>query len=104
MRPAPGYPACPDHTEKQLIWDLLNVEAHTGIQLTESLAMYPAASVSGIYFAHPDAKYFNVGLVGKDQIADYAERKQMPVQDVERWLASRLNYEPEVRRELTGRI
>lgn len=104
IRPAPGYPACPDHTEKNAIWDLLDVESNTGIQLTESLAMYPAASVCGIYFAHPDAKYFNVGLVGKDQIADYAERKQMSVQDVERWLASRLSYEPEVTRELTDRI
>ncbi len=102
IRPAQGYPACPDHTEKNLIWQMLDVEQNTGIVLTESLAMYPAASVCGIYFAHPEAAYFNVGLVGADQVADYATRKQMPVQDVERWLAPRLNYEPEQTRELAG--
>ena len=101
IRPAPGYPACPDHTEKNLIWELLDVEQATGIGLTESLAMYPAASVCGIYFAHPDAAYFNVGQIGADQVANYADRKQMAVQDVERWLSPRLNYEPEQTRELT---
>ncbi len=95
IRPAPGYPACPDHTEKLLLWDLLDVQHHTGINLTESLAMYPASSVCGIYLSHPEAEYFNIGLIGQDQAADYAARKGMPVADVERWLASRLNYEPE---------
>jgi 5-methyltetrahydrofolate--homocysteine methyltransferase len=95
IRPAPGYPACPDHTEKPPIWDLLGVERHTGISLTESLAMHPGASVCGIYFAHPEASYYNVGTFQKDQIEDYAARKGMPVAEVERWLASRLAYEPD---------
>ena len=99
IRPAPGYPACPDHTEKQTLWTLLDVEEHTGIRLTESLAMYPAASVSGFYLSHPEAKYFNVGQIGKDQVVDYAERKGMSITDVERWLAPRLNYEPEAEKE-----
>ena len=94
IRPAPGYPACPDHTEKQIMWDLLDVEKHTDIALTESLAMYPASSVCGQYFAHPEASYYNVGKIGRDQVEDYARRKKMTVQEVERWLASRLNYEP----------
>ncbi len=92
IRPAPGYPACPDHIEKQKIWALLDVEKHTGITLTESFAMYPAASVSGWYFAHPQAQYFNVGKITKDQIEDYAERKDMDVKDAERWLAPNLDY------------
>ena len=100
IRPAPGYPACPDHTEKHVIWSLLDVTARTGIELTESLAMKPAASVCGIYLAHPDAEYFNVGQIGRDQVEDYAQRKHMPVSDVERWLAPRLNYEPA--REMAG--
>ncbi len=104
IRPAPGYPACPDHTEKRTIWQLLDVENHTGIKLTDSLAMYPASSVCGIYFAHPDAAYFNAGLVSQDQVIDYAARKQMDVTEVERWLASRLNYTPEDARELTGNV
>jgi 5-methyltetrahydrofolate--homocysteine methyltransferase len=95
IRPAPGYPACPDHTEKATMWDLLDAEEATGIELTESLAMYPAASVCGLYFAHPDAAYFNVGKIARDQMCDYAERKGMPVGDLERWLSTRLNYEPE---------
>ena len=95
IRPAPGYPACPDHTEKPTIWDVLDVRSVAGIELTESLAMYPASSVCGYYLSHPDAKYFNVGQIGKDQVDDYAVRKGMDVADVERWLASRLNYEPE---------
>ncbi|MCP9443472.1 MAG: methionine synthase [Nitrospira sp.] len=94
IRPAPGYPACPDHTEKRLLFDLLSVETHAGITLTDSFAMWPAASVSGWYFAHPDAKYFAVGKIGKDQVEDYARRKEMPVSVVERWLAPNLNYEP----------
>jgi 5-methyltetrahydrofolate--homocysteine methyltransferase len=94
IRPAPGYPACPDHTEKRLLFDLLQAEQHTGITLTESFAMLPAASVSGFYFAHPDAKYFAVGKIGKDQVEDYARRKGMDLRTVERWLGPNLNYEP----------
>jgi len=93
IRPAPGYPACPDHTEKPLMWDLLGVEKHTSISLTENLAMYPGASVCGIYFAHPEASYYNVGTLERDQVEDYAARKDMEVADVERWLASRLAYD-----------
>jgi 5-methyltetrahydrofolate--homocysteine methyltransferase len=94
IRPAPGYPACPDHTEKGTIWSLLNVEANTGMQLTESYAMWPGSSVSGIYFAHPESRYFSLGMIERDQVADYAERKGMTVTEVERWLGSNLNYEP----------
>jgi 5-methyltetrahydrofolate--homocysteine methyltransferase len=95
IRPAAGYPACPDHTEKLTLWKLLNVEPNTGIKLTESCAMWPGASVSGLYFAHPDAKYFGVGKIGHDQILDYHLRKQMDLQTVERWLGPYLNYEPQ---------
>ncbi|MDF0673130.1 MAG: methionine synthase [Nitrospira sp.] len=95
IRPAPGYPACPDHTEKKLLFDLLEVEKNTGITLTESFAMLPAAAVSGFYFAHPDAKYFAVGKIGKDQVEDYARRKGMDLRTVERWLSPNLNYEPQ---------
>ena len=94
IRPAPGYPACPDHTEKGLLWDLLGVEKRTGIKLTESFAMYPGASVSGFYFAHPEARYFAVGKIDRDQVLDYSRRKGMDVKTVERWLAPNLNYEP----------
>jgi 5-methyltetrahydrofolate--homocysteine methyltransferase len=94
IRPAPGYPACPDHTEKQTIWELLDVERSTGIWLTESLAMHPAASVSGLYFAHPAARYFAVDMITKDQVEDYARRKGMTVSEVERWLSPNLAYEP----------
>ena len=94
IRPAPGYPACPDHTEKRLLFDLLSVEQQTGITLTESFAMWPAASVSGLYFAHPEAKYFAVGKIGKDQVLDYQARKGMPLLELERWLGPNLNYEP----------
>jgi 5-methyltetrahydrofolate--homocysteine methyltransferase len=94
IRPAPGYPACPDHTEKRLVFDLLSAEQHTGITLTESFAMWPAASVSGLYFAHPEAKYFAVGKIGKDQVLDYQARKEMPLSALERWLGPNLNYEP----------
>jgi len=95
IRPAPGYPACPDHTEKQLLFDLLAVEKNAGIHLTETFAMYPASSVSGLYFAHPESKYFAVGKIERDQVIDYARRKQMDLREVERWLAPNLNYEPE---------
>ena len=94
IRPAPGYPACPDHTEKTTLWQLLEVEKNTGIRLTESCAMWPASSVSGFYFAHPESKYFAVGKLGKDQILDYHLRKEVPLQTVERWLSPWLDYEP----------
>ena len=94
IRPAPGYPACPDHTEKRTLFDLLEVERHAGISLTETFAMLPAAAVSGWYFAHPEAKYFAVGKIGKDQVEDYARRKGMEVRTIERWLSPNLNYEP----------
>jgi 5-methyltetrahydrofolate--homocysteine methyltransferase len=94
IRPAPGYPAWPDHTEKGTIWRLLGVESSTGMRLTESFAMWPGSSVSGIYFPHPEARYFLVGKIEKDQVLDYHQRKGMTVADVERWLAPNLNYEP----------
>ncbi|HEV2393043.1 MAG TPA: methionine synthase [Verrucomicrobiae bacterium] len=94
IRPAAGYPACPDHTEKWTLWKLLDVERGTGIKLTESCAMWPGASVSGLYFAHPEAKYFGVGKLGRDQVVDYHLRKHMDLQNVERWLGPYLNYEP----------
>jgi 5-methyltetrahydrofolate--homocysteine methyltransferase len=92
IRPAPGYPAQPDHTEKNTIWKLLDVEKNTGIILTESLAMVPTAAVSGLYFAHPQSHYFGIGKINKEQINDYAKRKSMKVEDVERWLGSVLSY------------
>ncbi len=95
IRPAPGYPACPDHTEKRILFDLLQVEKNVGIQLTESFAMYPAASVSGFYFSHPQARYFAVGSIERDQVLDYAARKKMEVALVEKWLSPNLNYDPE---------
>jgi len=94
IRPAPGYPACPDHTEKGPLWHLLNVCANTGIQITESFAMWPGSSVSGLYFAHPESRYFVLGKIGHDQVADYSERKGMSLSDVERWLGQNLNYDP----------
>ena len=94
IRPAPGYPACTDHTEKGTIWTLLDVEANTGIKLTESFAMWPGSSVSGLYFAHPESRYFSLGKIDRDQVADYAARKGMPVAEVERWLGQNLNYDP----------
>jgi 5-methyltetrahydrofolate--homocysteine methyltransferase len=94
IRPAPGYPACPDHTEKRTLFDLLAVERQTGIVLTESYAMMPASSVCGLYFAHPEAKYFAVGKIGRDQAIDYAARKGMDLAAIERWLAPNLAYEP----------
>ncbi len=95
IRPAPGYPACPDHTEKGTIWRLLNVQEHTGMVLTESFAMWPGSSVSGLYFAHPEARYFSLGKVGRDQVEDYQVRKGMGLAEVERWLGPNLNYDPE---------
>ncbi len=95
IRPAPGYPACPEHTEKGELWRLLDAEVHTGITLTESYAMAPAASVSGFYFAHPESRYFTVGRVGRDQVEDYARRKGFDLATSERWLASNLAYAPE---------
>ena len=95
IRPAPGYPACPDHTEKLAIWDLLDVQAQTGMELTESMAMWPGASVSGWYFAHPQSQYFVVGRLGRDQIEDYAARKGWSLRQAEKWLAPNLGYEPE---------
>jgi 5-methyltetrahydrofolate--homocysteine methyltransferase len=95
IRPAAGYPASPDHTEKELLWKLLSVEDRIGIKLTESFAMWPGASVSGLYFSHPESRYFAVGKLGPDQIKDYAVRKAMPLGEVERWLGPYLNYEPQ---------
>jgi 5-methyltetrahydrofolate--homocysteine methyltransferase len=95
IRPAPGYPACPDHTEKRILFDLLHAEENAGITLTESFAMWPPASVSGFYFAHPQSRYFAVDRITKDQVEDYARRKGMPLAEVERWLAPNLGYEPQ---------
>ncbi|MGH7956988.1 MAG: vitamin B12 dependent-methionine synthase activation domain-containing protein, partial [Opitutaceae bacterium] len=94
IRPAPGYPACPDHTEKPALFSRLEATAATGITLTESCAMHPASSVSGFYFNHPDSKYFAVGKIGRDQVEDYAVRKNMPVAEAERWLGPYLDYRP----------
>jgi 5-methyltetrahydrofolate--homocysteine methyltransferase len=93
IRPAPGYPACPDHLEKRKLFELLDAEKETGVILTESYAMYPAASVSGWYFANKDARYFGLGKIQKDQVVDYARRKQMPVEEIERWLSPNLAYD-----------
>jgi len=95
IRPAPGYPACPEHSEKRSLFSLLAAETHTGLELTESFAMYPAAAVSGYYFSHPDSQYFVVGRVSKEQVEDYARRKGASVAQAERWLASNLDYDPE---------
>ena len=95
IRPAPGYPACPEHTEKTTLWELLDVEASTGITLTESMAMWPGAAVSGWYFAHPQSQYFVVGRLDRDQVADYAERKGWTLAEAERWLSPNLGYDPE---------
>lgn len=95
IRPAPGYPACPEHTEKQTLWELLDVEEHTGIRLTESMAMWPGASVSGFYYSHPQSQYFVVGRLARDQVADYAERKGWTLAEAERWLSPNLGYDPE---------
>ena len=94
IRPAPGYPACPDHTEKAKLWSLLDVEASIGLRLTESYAMFPTAAVSGFYFAHPEAKYFSVGKIARDQLESYAQRKGMSIGEAERWLAPIIGYDP----------
>ena len=94
IRPAAGYPACPDHTEKGTLWQLLDVEKNTGMLLTESFAMWPGSSVSGLYFAHPESRYFSLGKIGRDQVEDYHVRKAMSVEEVERWLGPNLNYDP----------
>jgi 5-methyltetrahydrofolate--homocysteine methyltransferase len=94
IRPAAGYPACPDHTEKRILWELLDVERNAGIELTESCAMWPGSSVSGLYFAHPKSRYFGLGKINRDQVLDYHLRKGMTVQEVERWLGPNLNYDP----------
>jgi 5-methyltetrahydrofolate--homocysteine methyltransferase len=94
IRPAAGYPACPDHTEKGPLWRLLDVEVNTGMLITESFAMWPGSSVSGLYFAHPESRYFSLGKIDRDQVADYSRRKGMSVAEVERWLGPNLNYDP----------
>jgi 5-methyltetrahydrofolate--homocysteine methyltransferase len=93
IRPAAGYPACPDHTEKGQLWRLLDVEKNTGMKLTESFAMWPGSSVSGLYFAHPEARYFSLGKIDRDQVIDYHVRKGLSVAEVERWLGPNLGYE-----------
>ncbi len=95
IRPAAGYPACPDHTEKGPLWRLLDVQANTGMMITESFAMWPGSSVSGLYFAHPESRYFSLGKIDRDQVADYSRRKAMSVTEVERWLGQNLNYDPQ---------
>jgi len=94
IRPAAGYPACPDHTEKGPLWRLLDVQANTGMLITESFAMWPGSSVSGLYFAHPESRYFSLGKIDRDQVADYSKRKGMSVAEIERWLGQNLNYDP----------
>jgi 5-methyltetrahydrofolate--homocysteine methyltransferase len=96
IRPAPGYPACPDHTEKRTLFDLLDAEHNVGVTLTESFAMVPTASVSGFYISHPESRYFGVGRIHKDQVVDYARRKGMSVAEMERWLAPNLAYDPDL--------
>ncbi|MGZ6778347.1 MAG: vitamin B12 dependent-methionine synthase activation domain-containing protein, partial [Mycobacterium sp.] len=95
IRPAPGYPACPEHTEKTTLFQLLDVKERTGIELTESMAMWPGAAVSGWYFSHPQSQYFVVGRLAQDQVADYAKRKGWTLAEAERWLAPNLGYNPE---------
>jgi 5-methyltetrahydrofolate--homocysteine methyltransferase len=95
IRPAAGYPACPDHTEKRILWQLLDVERNIGIRLTESCAMWPGSSVSGLYFAHPESKYFAVGKLDRGQALDYHLRKGMTLQEIEKWLGPNLNYDPD---------
>ncbi|TCK18271.1 methionine synthase (B12-dependent) [Thiogranum longum] len=102
IRPAPGYPACPDHTEKALLWELIDPEANAGISITEHFAMLPTAAVSGWYFSHPESKYFGVGKINRDQVEDYARRKGMTVEEAERWLAPNLGYDPGVSKVAVG--
>jgi 5-methyltetrahydrofolate--homocysteine methyltransferase len=94
IRPAPGYPACPDHTEKGKLWSLLDVEANIGLQLTESFAMFPTAAVSGFYYSHPDSRYFSVGKIDRDQVVSYAERNGISIVEAEKWLSPNLGYDP----------
>jgi len=94
IRPAAGYPSWPDHTEKGALWRLLDVQANTGMLITESFAMWPGSSVSGLYFAHPQSRYFALGKIDREQVADYSRRKSMTVAEVERWLGPNLNYDP----------
>ena len=94
IRPAPGYPAQPDHTEKGTLFELLDAEARAGVTLTESYAMWPGSAVSGFYFSHPESRYFGIGKIEKDQVEDYARRKGWPMKEAERWLAPILNYDP----------
>jgi 5-methyltetrahydrofolate--homocysteine methyltransferase len=101
IRPAFGYPACPDHTPKAELWELLKAEENTGIKLTESYAMWPAASVSGLYFSHPESRYFSVDRLTRDQVEDYAGRKNMPIKEAERWLAPNLGYDPKKVNEIS---
>jgi 5-methyltetrahydrofolate--homocysteine methyltransferase len=103
IRPAFGYPACPDHTEKRKLFDLLDAESAAGISLTESYAMSPAAAVSGIYLANPLSRYFSVGRLGRDQVEDYAARKGIGLEEAERWLRPNLGYEPPVAVEALNR-
>src|SRR5215217_5751770 len=102
IRPAPGYPACPEHTEKRTLWRLLDVEKNTGITLTESCAMSPGAAISGYYFSHPDSRYFGVAEIGRDQARDYAERKGWTLEEAEKWLSPNLGYDPEAGQRSTG--
>ena len=95
IRPAPGYPACPEHTEKRKLWELLDVKENAGISLTESCAMTPGAAVSGYYFSHPDSRYFGVAEINRDQVSDYAERKGMTLEEAEKWLSPNLSYDPD---------
>jgi 5-methyltetrahydrofolate--homocysteine methyltransferase len=90
IRPAPGYPACPDHLEKRTLWQVLDVENRIGLQLTESMAMWPASAVSGYYFAHPEARYFGLGKINQDQLADYAQRRGITLEEASRWLGPNL--------------
>jgi 5-methyltetrahydrofolate--homocysteine methyltransferase len=94
IRPAPGYPACPEHSEKRTLFDLMQVEKNIGITLTDSFAMYPTSSVSGFYFGHPESKYFGLGKIGEDQVEDYAKRKGVSKSQAERWLSPNLAYSP----------
>jgi 5-methyltetrahydrofolate--homocysteine methyltransferase len=95
IRPAPGYPSCPDHTEKEALFDLLQAPENTSLELTESYAMYPTAAVSGWYFSHPQSKYFNLGKITRDQVEAAAASKEMPVKELERWLMPVLGYDPD---------
>ena len=102
IRPAPGYPACPEHTEKALLWELIDPVTNADISITEHFAMLPTAAVSGWYFSHPESKYFGVGKINRDQAEDYARRKGMTVEEAERWLAPNLGYNPDEKAAANG--